>query len=248
MSNAFKQICEFIKSEEFTTAFEQFKASKEPKKEWEIVAFKQHDKIYKLVENWKEANYSYPVFAHSDDYYFGLVYANDPKYGCTIHSVHRLSDGEIFSVGDRTNNGFIRGFKIGVSENGVLDNNQMYVTCVATVGDEFPCAGLSLRFIKKVVAPLFTTLDGVEIHEGDEFWGIRDWKILDGGKADKYDKVFDKAGETFSTREAAQEYIENNKPLLSLNDVKKAVPGGPMMKVDGFLENLTNIVKQKLNP
>ena len=60
-----------------TTVFDRFKASKQPKPEWEILEVKgPSGAIYVNVE-WNE------------------------KYqGYSIHSVKRLSDGEVFTVGD----------------------------------------------------------------------------------------------------------------------------------------------------
>lgn len=53
----------------------------------------------------------------------------------------------------------------------------------------------------------------------------------------------------FSTREAAEAYILNNRPLLSLSDVKEALfkQLGDTPNARYLLEPLTALVKQKLN-
>jgi hypothetical protein len=94
MSNEFKwdeeRVLEFVKKyglpPSFTTwkkMIESFKASKQPKVEWEIVVGK-NDKGY--IFKWAK----------------GQPHFMDDKVSstCFIHSVKRLSDGEVFTVGD----------------------------------------------------------------------------------------------------------------------------------------------------
>lgn len=104
--------------------------------------------------------------------------------------------------------------------------------------------------LQELPQPILVTHDGVEIFEGDEFWGVRDWRVLEGGKADKYDKNLYKAAPVFSTRSAAEEYILNHKPVLSLNDVREWVEAAirSNLSMDFILEKAEHTVKQKLNP
>ncbi len=73
-----------------------------------------------------------------------------------IHSIKRLSDGEIFTVGDDCEFGKLTGF--------VLNGNSIMTQTVS-------CKWSScLQFLKKVKQPLFKTEDGVDIYEGDRYY------------------------------------------------------------------------------
>lgn len=66
--------------------------------------------------------------------------------------------------------------------------------------------------------PILITEDGKELYEDDEFWSVdkRDWKL-------RKEKAAEKAGGQyfcdFSTREAAEKWIEENKPKWSDKDL-----------------------------
>ena len=89
-----------------------------------------------------------------------------------IHSVKRLSDDEVFTVGDEIKtctNGycFIYGFSI-VNDKLSIDHTHSDV-----LNEKFPGTSFNhhLHLISKVKKPLFTTEDGVDIYEGDEvYW------------------------------------------------------------------------------
>lgn len=129
--------------------------------------------------------------------------------GYNIHSIKRLSDGEIFTVGDNTNKGKILSIKIegkGLVFNGSYD------------------FGLKSLVKSKV---LFRTEDGVNIFEGDEFWyvttkGFNLWTKTCDSMSGAWAVNAKRVGDIpFSTREAAEEYILMNKPCLSWKDVLK---------------------------
>jgi hypothetical protein len=66
---------------------------------------------------------------------------------------------------------------------------------------------------------LFTTNDNVDIYRGDEYYSINDfWEITEHDT-----RIIINCNPTFSTKEAAKEYILMNKPCLSLNDVFSTV-------------------------
>lgn len=232
MSNPFKPLFEFMGTEEFKTAFEQFKASKEPKKEWEIVAYLNGGCIYKRQEG-----DSGPKFSDGNCY-FNTDFANEPRNKCLIHSVRRLSDGEVFSVGDRLQN-----FKNQITRVNIGDR------FVGGIG--FECGdngeGTALFAAKKLPNPLFTTVDGKEIHEGNEFWAVykEDYAISEVQIAHVNSMMLWKGTFLFSTREAALSYIENNKPVLSLNDVTQAYNDLSETGITGLLDKLTTLVKSK---
>src|SRR5690606_14128129 len=76
----------------------------------------------------------------------------------TIHSVKRIYDGEIFTVGDRFMDGEINAIKISNNEMWIFHN-----------GDK---PNIKLKEAKKIKTPLFTTEDGVGIYEGDKYFQL----------------------------------------------------------------------------
>jgi len=69
---------------------------------------------------------------------------------------------------------------------------------------------------KKVNNPLFTTVNGVDIYFMDEYYSVTDnWEI----RFSNATQEINYASRTFSTKEAAEEYILLNKRCLSLNDI-----------------------------
>jgi hypothetical protein len=226
---------EFLSSEYYKQALEQFKASKAPKKEWEIVEYSFKPLLGKISRE--------PIIGPNSKYW---QQAQQDSEDYAIHSVRRLSDGAIWSPDDKykltteSRVCTIKGFSL--SDNGnVL---RIHTEDGYMIADAPYWQGMI-----KLPAPILVTQDGKEIYEGDEFWGIRDWRVLEGGRADKYDKNLDKATPTFSTREAAEEWLTNNRPVLSLNDVKEWVEVAKRrnLAMDFILEKAAKTVKQKLN-
>ena len=128
-----------------------------------------------------------------------------------IHSVKRLSDGkeEIFTIGDKTNNGTISKFEI--DPNGVR-----------VFFEEKPKNyHVSLNTIKHAKTALFRTEDGVDIYKGDTIWhtDISNFKTF--SSIVEYEKPFEPIKGLFSTKEKAEEYILYNKPLLTLRDIEE---------------------------
>jgi len=135
------------------------------------------------------------------------------KNNYIIESVKRLSDGEVFTIGDKLHfNEIISEFIIDNSYGGgiaakFIEKSKMF----------------SINVLQKITkTPLFTTEDGVEIFEGDSYVKLNnysDWSIVTGFNAHGFQE--DYKGLKFSTKEKAEEYIINNKPCLSLVDVIK---------------------------
>ncbi len=126
-----------------------------------------------------------------------------------INSVKRLSDSEIFSIGDNTNGGIIKSISI-------LGNTL-----------DFKVNGSCfLDGLFKIKKPLFTTEDGVDIYEGDSYFLVlKDkfeiTKTFVEVNLQEYFIRRSTAYWKFSTKESAEEYILMNKPCLSINDVAK---------------------------
>lgn len=135
-----------------------------------------------------------------------LAQISNIKMCYTIHSVKRLSDGEVFTVGDKIklitghNNRIIA--QIVVIENEIRFNN--------TNNGE-----IDLDKAIKIKSPLFTTEDGVDVFEGDYVYSIGDFIIFN---------YLVKENNTiplisFSTKEKAEQYILMNNPQISLKTI-----------------------------
>lgn len=206
---------------------EQFKSSKSPKKEWEIVAY-----VFKPLLPEKR------VVVNCDSQHW--TEAREDTTGLyLIEAVRRLSDGEVFSVGDR-----IRGFGTPISAIEITDEFSGGLALRFTS----PQSGCSIDTARKLPQPILTTVDGVQIFPGDEYYFIdAGWEIRFTG--DNYNWVSENI-KAFADKEEAILYVQENKPLLSLNDVKYVLDSIQFAHDNTrpfILEVLTNAVKQKLN-
>lgn len=178
---------------------------------------------------------------------------NDSLYkNLRIHSVKRLSDGEIFTISDEvvhTNNVTN---KIGIIENFHIMSNDIWFK---TNNYNVP-----ICYIKnKNKTPLFITEDKVAIFRGDKYYYVdiktfRIWSTFAGNTADEVFWLKDKNLIKFSTKEIAEEYGLMNKPCLSINDIAKvyitanrSYSGiGRIKTYEKQAEKLREIVKSKL--
>lgn len=163
----------------------------------------------------------------------------------SIYSVKRLSDGEIFTIGDNTTVGIIN--KISLQNNNIK-------WPVAIYGDKSSAAlnfedqreinkgNLLLQHIK---TPLFITEDGIDIFSlhNDVFWYLKKStfylyeKKKYQGNHFKYEPDIELY---FSAKEKAEEYILFNKPCLSLNDISDYLK-------TTYRNSFKKLVKEKLN-
>jgi hypothetical protein len=156
-----------------------------------------------------------------------------------IHSVKRLSDGEVFTIGDTII--LINGHREHVIESFTLSSNDEIMINNYVNG---------LNFYKHAKKPLFTTEDGKEVFEGDDYWYVRVEPVSESktwvsrhclhamhscGK--------NKSLKTFSTREAADEWIILNKQCLSITDINNI----GYFKYESALKAIKELVKSKLN-
>lgn len=129
-----------------------------------------------------------------------------------IYSVKRLSDGEVFTVGDRTNKGIIKQFKA-------------YDTSIHVNAKKKDGTGVfsgKLKYIEKVEQPLFTTEDGIDIYEGDSYWSvIQDYSYMHTIAPGEFMDGVEIA--KFSTKEKAEEYVEEHKPRFSKAELRKVI-------------------------
>ena len=144
-----------------------------------------------------------------------------------ICSVKRLSDGAVFTVGDKV----------------VFHSTEYFEDSVVIIKDFFDRDEFidvrsennvvcSLNNISHHKKPIFTTEDGKDIFEGDEYWCVHSYDfflrdyIAETG-------IYNKNYKRFSTKEAAEEYIRNNKPMYTLKDIEKCVENWGLCKVEG---------------
>jgi hypothetical protein len=154
-----------------------------------------------------------------------------------IHSVKRLSDGEVFTVGDKIS----------------FENNPVrYTIGKFTISDNYLMVSVyalstlfHISLIKKVKQPLFTTEDGKEIFLNDTFYYIGDAMNVCRTRC-----LFEGDGDftnfkTFSTREAAEEYVLMNKPVFSVKDIHNYFDTWVVKPNDYVREKIIELAKSK---
>lgn len=200
-----------------SSILDHFKQSKQQSnKDWEIVSVK-----YK---------------ADGKIYPFNTI-GEDNKF--EIHSVRRLSDGEVFTVRDKIWH-LDSNYSVTILEFYTPTNkNLMWFIC-----EDDSCKDLK-NFTHKHNEPLFTTEDGKDIYEGDVYWIV--WGInFSWERNTAYpNEVKNNEAKYFSTYDASQEYILMNKPCLSLNDFKQKL--GCLATDKYLLDELKELAKQKIN-
>ena len=158
-----------------------------------------------------------------------------------IHSIKRLSDGEIFTIGDK-----VVGYNNSIAKIKTIDLVGEISLNIGTDKHE----GFSLKNLKKSKQPLFTTEDGVDIFEGDKFYYVKfvqynntlgkPFEIVKGNHPTfKYEPQYEKY---FSTKVKAEEYILLNKPCLSYNEILNATK----IRNKNTFETLKDLVKSKI--
>lgn len=212
------------------------------KKDYEILSFIWNFGSYKPIYTLKNNLYCHDWKISGTNKYNQDELLNDKNY--LIYSVRRLSDDEIFTIGDivKINSNSI---KYIITQIQINKNSKISISgnCIEQGISTFNNYWESINHIKQ---PLFKTEDGVDIFEGDQFYFI-------AGSDKKFDHnlgtlVASKnatahlALARFSKKEKGEEYILMNKPCLSVNDVLS------VMNFPKAWENiLKGLVKQKLN-
>ena len=151
-----------------------------------------------------------------------------------IHSVKRLSDGEMFTVGDT------------VQVGGEIEHIKFFSEATFSLRVYFKSkhTWAELPFISKPTrTPLFVTEDGVEVFGGDTFWTVdkkdftlQERQIKNVQQGNLWVCVSIQFYTCFSTESAAQDFIVLNKPCLSVQDLAEVT--------FPFNENVINRIKQ----
>lgn len=231
-------------------------ASKQPKvveKDYEILSFirtgsSNYDGTIFLLE---DGSYS-PSFKHSN---LSLDHCLNSG-GFNIYSVKRLSDGEIFTIGDKIN--------LSKSEYSFPKNDVLLEIKVFNNTIRFKMnfqekhnwdSSYTLDYIKKAKQPLFKTEDSVDIYEGDRYYVVAKKYIYESTVDSEYEiQAFElEINNTsfkqynwnnfwsFSAKDTAEEFILMNKPLLCLNDIEYLLKDG-----SSVFEKLKEVVKGKI--
>jgi hypothetical protein len=172
-----------------------------------------------------------------------------------IYSIKRLSDNEIFTIGDKitsslfsklTDIDIIKHFYIPDENFCKIWTNIFNINDIIFGTNKFWQS--NLHHTIKVKQPLFTTEDGVDIFEGDEFYFLqKDWlKYLNnyGKLIASKGTIAELAYKRFSTKEKAEEYILLNKPCLSLKDIEFAI--SKTNNAEEKRNKLKDLVKSKI--
>lgn len=153
--------------------------------------------------------------------------ANSSIERCYIHSIRRSSDGLVLKIGTSFKAMCDKAFGI---EGKILcitlsDSHRLFVQLETHVHIVYEVCDLSDIQLLPDNKVLFTTEDGVPVHEGIKVclvsttnWAKVDTIVPPDGKP--FTGVTGSEFKYFSTREAADEYIVMNKPCLSLKDLR----------------------------
>ena len=133
-----------------------------------------------------------------------------------IHSVKRLSDGEVFTVGDR----------VKVSEHGTIkaiSSMDLISQSPSRKGGIWITynSGSShiIHATKQEKQPIFLTYDGKDIFEGDTIWYVNKESLdLDHFRTHANVTFRSDINVYFLTEEAAEDYISRNKVLFTTED------------------------------
>jgi len=184
-------------------------------KDYEILSFKNINAQSILTLKNGLYHYYNNLFPEDDPLDFTLE-SSLKKDFLKIHSIKRLSDNEIFTIGDKVDSTIsdlgratdLTGFKI-------IDNK---LTLGLRNLGYYP---LSTIILPK--QPLFVTEDGVEIFGNIKlFYITKSWKISSFGYINGIcNGVADHLGfdKYFYSQSKAEEYILMNKPCLSINEI-----------------------------
>jgi hypothetical protein len=226
-----------------------------------------------MIENgddWEEITEpkkSYEILKISYDNETGSIYVSqrfvdfpckDIKFN--IVSVKRLSDGEIFTVGDRVRLPNSRWENVNTKIKSIkLDHVGKVVFTIIDNDSKKQVDYPMFESFQHVSKPLFVTEDGKEIYEGDKYYilytqeyttdssGNYAWSIeeLTAYKGINYKHCIEHGILRFSTEKAADEYILMNKPCLSINDVLKAKTNW-LYNSENIEDTFKQLVKSKL--
>lgn len=159
-----------------------------------------------------------------------------------IHSIKRLSDGEVFKAGDKIrfiDESLEETYPCRVIKSFKEKNNTLIAVCDDN-GVE-----ILLKNLKHVRTPILVTQDGVELFEMTDTYFVpqKNSKGTFSGTIIEFSvarcKNTDTTSLRFSTKEKAKEYIDFYIPKYSLNDINKALKFDRPQDPFGFTHTFT---------
>jgi hypothetical protein len=165
----------------------------------------------------------------------GYVGTFKDGYKIYIYTVKRLSDGIVFTVGDRVKQSNVKHNNIFTITGFEMDVNNEHLLAIGN-------GGIKLKKIEHYKAPLFTTEDGVDIYEGERVYIVETaFNIVYSGNL-----YWKPIGVTFSNKQAAEEYVLMNKPCLSIKEIAPIIGqcnNTTHIDLDSLTEKLKKLVK-----
>lgn len=212
-------------------------------------------KIESFPEHWEEIiEKEYEILSYSDrennicklkwdEIDWKQKYVKNNLHIFKIHSIKRLLDGEVFTVGDLINYKDIFYTNLKIKSIQLFDGKILiHKDCTMNTND--------LSEINHIKKRLFKTEDGVDIFKGDNYVKVNNhsnYSLVTGfiaeGAQDNY------TGLKFSTKEKAEEYIIMNKPCLSINQICPIIGkcnNTTYIDLNELTKQLQNFVKSKL--
>lgn len=185
-------------------------------KDWEILSFKKKNTgvVYKVTGK-SQKGYE---FAHNS----GIHDEAWMLENFDIHSVKR-ADGEVFTVGDmvevKDDRGRSRIKKITIRNSDQESNGEPNLYISAEDGS----FGVYIQNITKV-EHILTTEDGVDVYNNDTVWRVNErFHPEKVHVKDRHEGNVSHNYKCFSTKEVALEWISENKPTISLADIKEYI-------------------------
>lgn len=131
-----------------------------------------------------------------------------------ITIVKRLSDGELFSVGDKTTRGTIESLKN--KEDGLY-------AIILFPDDLHSIRYMNIEQLEKANEPILKTEDGVNIYRTDGCWELHRETL----KKTKISYIVNACSDSiyFAYEENADKYIDEHKKQFSKNDIREAIEG-----------------------
>lgn len=216
----FKSICAISTKEEYEAQF----------REYEILSFEGD--TGKFATPCPDNFYRYTPY-NNRDFTLSKMLELASVGTVRIHSVKRLSDGEIFTVGDKLH-------KHGATiKKFIVMNDFLQIISDATHGVVTNNLGWRLENLQKARCPLFITEDGIPIYVGDEYWLYDEltFNLIKGcAKWSSPTEYSHMKTIYFSTKQAAENYITKNKVVFVTEDGVDVYAGDTFYFVDYYFE------------